>query len=62
MNNGILETTLGIIVRGDIRDINDMLDEIREFDGIDIVYQKASNDRLYVTEHMPLDHNCILED
>lgn len=56
MNKG-LESTVGIVVRGDISDINQALSIIRNGYDIDVVFTKASNGHLYITEEKPYNLN-----
>lgn len=45
--------TFGMIVRGDIDEMNDVIEYINEYTELKIVYQKASSNELYITNDKP---------
>ena len=48
-----IEATLGVVFRGKLRVLDDMLELInKEFD-VSIVYHKTSNDQLFITTEKP---------
>ena len=52
IENDVLKTRFfyGLITRGDVYDVKKLKDAIAKIDGITIVYQKASESKLFIKE------------
>lgn len=47
-----INSTYGLIIRGTVDDMDYLLDDIEQNTDLNVVYQKASNDELYITDTM----------
>jgi hypothetical protein len=47
------ENTFGLVIRGDIDDMNDTIDFINDETNLVVVYQKVNSSELYITDKKP---------
>ena len=47
------ENTFGLVIRGDIDDMNDTIEFIEDQTNLVVVYQKMNSSELYITDKKP---------